>query len=99
MNWIDVNERLPIQLNREEESENEWVPVTDGISRWAIAKCTYDSRKNDFVWRFWESKNSTFCPSKKYEVSQMSVCDIKFWVDIWNGILSSQDKIDAEDEN
>lgn len=87
MNWIDVNDRLPIQMNYEEQSAHEWVPVTDGMSKWAIAKCYYDQKVNNFVWRFWETNKSTFCPSNKYETSQMKVEDIKYWMDIWNSIF------------
>ena len=90
MNLIDVNERLPIQMNYEEEVENEWVPVTDGVSRWAIAKCKYDHKKNEFVWRFWEGDRTTFCPAHRYEVSRMAAHEIKYWVDIWKMIFEKE---------
>lgn len=90
MNWIDVNDRLPIQMNSQEESEHEWVPVTDGVSKWAIAKCCYDAKVNNFVWRFWEGNKNTFCPSNKHEVSQMHISDIKFWLDVWNRIFEKE---------
>lgn len=98
MNLIDVNDRLPIQMNSEEQSEHEWVPVTDGCSKWAIGKCYYDAKVNNFVWKFWETNKTTFCPSKRYEVSQMRVEDIKYWIDIWPMILKNKENT-VDDKN
>jgi hypothetical protein len=91
MNWIDINDKLPVQMNSEEESEHMWVPVTDGESKLAIAKCFFDSKKNDFVWRFWEANKVTFCPHNKYQVHQMTTDEIKFWLDIWSTIVPKEE--------
>jgi len=97
MEWIYIHDRLPVQRNREEESEHEWVPVTDGKNRWAIAKCYYDPKVSNFVWRFWEGNKTTFCPSNKFEVSQMRVEDIQYWADIWSVILKKKEEEDLYD--
>ena len=83
MRWISVEESLPIFGHKNPIPKSEWVPVTDGYSRWGMARYTYG--KFGDCWEMWEDDEQGYnCAQAGDILAEMEVEDIKFWIDIWN---------------
>jgi hypothetical protein len=76
--WISVNDRLP--------SSYDWVPVTDGDSKWTIARYAHENIDRKLVPK-WQFFNRSFergeCAESGDIQDEMTVIEIKFWWDIW----------------
>lgn len=92
MNWYNVKDKLPVDkpINQQHlpPSPNyDWVPVTDGKSKWAMARYGTKPRgiDNTFVpgWDFFDGDKEGSCAECGDMPSMMNIDEIVFWGDIW----------------
>lgn len=82
--WISIKDRLP----KDPEPSYNWVPVTDGKSKWSIARYGHLSVNDKLIesWEFFDDVTEAGCPYAGDAVNIMTIEEITYWIDIWKNM-------------